>query len=75
MGLKFFQGTANGVFTGLYTVKESFKDEIIRSKLGKFIGIDGNQVAFTTKQLGEGFNEWRKMVGDHMQGKLYENKL
>lgn len=50
MWLKPIQGTANGVFTYMYTVKEGIKGTVM-GRLGNVIGIDGSTVDFTADDL------------------------
>lgn len=48
MWLKLPQGTANGIFTYMFSLKEGIKDSLIRSsKIGNWMGIDGDQASFT----------------------------
>lgn len=50
MWLKVPQGTANGIFTYMFTLKESIKDSLIKSgQIGNWMGIDGDQTSFTFK--------------------------
>lgn len=49
MWLKPLQGTANGIFITMYSIKEAIKDSVLKS--GKIHGIDGDQVSFTIKDL------------------------
>jgi len=47
MWLKPLQGTANGIFTYMYTLKEAIKNDMLRQKrIGNFIGIDGDDAMF-----------------------------
>lgn len=76
LGLKLFQGMTNFVFISLATLKESIKDQIIKSGQDmKFIrGIDGNQISFTPKDLAAGMKEFSKMQADSLNNKLEQNK-
>lgn len=52
MWLKPLAGTANGIFTYMYTLKEAVKNDIVKSKqIGNFFGINGDEYMFGVADL------------------------
>lgn len=72
MWLKPIQGTANGVFTYIYTVKEGIKGSIIQRRL---FGLDNSVVDFTTSDLAWATGMYLDMQKDAMLGNLRTNKM
>lgn len=76
MWLKPLSGTANGIFTYMYTLKEAIKNDIMRSgRLGSWVGVNGDEYNFGVKDLMWATNEWRKLQIAAMKGELKDNKL
>jgi len=73
MWLKPLQGTANGIFTYMFTYKEALKNSAIRNFT--WHGIQGDEFQFTQKHLADATKEYLAMQVDAMNGKLSENKL
>lgn len=72
MWLKPLQGTANGVFTYMFTLKESIKDSITSRGVW---GVDGDQASFTFRDVTWATKEYFNLQKDAMQGKLSQNKM
>lgn len=76
MWLKPLQGTANGIFTYMYTLKEAIKNDMLRQKnVGNFIGIDGDEVGFGVKDIRDATLMWFRLQKDAMFGNLKNNKM
>lgn len=76
MWLKPLAGTANGIFTYMFTLKEAIKNDIIRSgRKGSFIGINGDEVDFGVKDLAKATKMWFGLQRDAMTGNLKNNKM
>lgn len=76
MWLKPLAGTANGIFTYMFTLKEAIKNDIIRGgRKGSFIGINGDEVDFGVKDLAKATKMWFGLQIDAMKGDLKNNKM
>ena len=76
MWLKPLAGTANGVFTYMFTLKEAIKNDLIRQgKVGNFLGIDGDEVGFGVKDIAKATGMWFELQKDAMFGKIKNNKM
>lgn len=71
MWLKPITGTANGVFTYMYTVKEAVKGSVIT----KLTGIDNHAADFTSADLAWATAQYFDMQKDAMLGNLRSNKM
>lgn len=74
MWLKPAAGTANAIFTYLFTLKEALKNDMLRGGVGKWLGVDGNELSFGVGDLVRATSLWFGMQADAMTGNLSTNK-
>ena len=80
LGLNLVGGTANGIFITIQTTLASIRNSILKKNITKglsedLLGIRGNEVSFTFKDLKQAWVDVWDMAGDIMKGEAYNNKL
>jgi hypothetical protein len=75
MWLKPAAGLANAIFTYIFTLKEAVKNDMLKSgSIGRWTGVDGNELTFGVSDLIKASGIWFDMQKDAMTGNLSTNK-